>query len=113
MRVLGKNAKGDTYNYLQVIDHKVDITTDVPPSILHLASYWDASVEFLGTQEELLSLVDPTLSPTMNAQISAIKHRAQSNGYKLGDEEALIADTMFITEIASPLMFGALLAKNI
>lgn len=70
-------------------------------------------VEFIGTQEEFITIVDPSLPAEAERRLVEIKEKAARKAYTLDDEQELLADTLFMSQIATPFMFGALLSKNI
>ena len=112
VRVYGKGVE-NKQDYLQLFDMPVDMTADVLPSIVYLSQMYGGTVEELTTQENYLSIVDPSLPNRSSEEIQKILQRAQSRGYKSGDETQLIQDSLFTTQLCNPCVFAAQITKGI
>ncbi|MBI2049466.1 SAM-dependent methyltransferase [Candidatus Roizmanbacteria bacterium] len=113
-RVYGKAVEEqDRHNYLAVLDRTTDMTTDIPPSILYLSQRWGGKVEFIGTQSEFLSIVEPNLTSEIPQRLEQIRGHALKRQYKAGDAAKFIEDDLYVTQIAGTGLFGSLIVKGI
>jgi hypothetical protein len=112
MRVYGKGIV-DKHKYTQVFEREVDMTTDVLPSIVYVASLFGGEVEYLLTQEQYLTLVDTELPKAIPVELARIETATQNDAYKEGDEVRFLQDELYATQICSPLGFGSLITKGL
>ena len=113
MRVYGR-SNPEIYDYQSVVDHEVDMTVDVFPTIVHMSSLFGGVVEHLLSQEDYLGIVDSTLSSRLPTEIERIRLKAQSREYENTQSVSdLVQDSLFIAQICNPSLFAAQITKGI
>lgn len=112
LRLCGRTVT-DSEDFSQVFTKEANLTADVDPAILHLASAWGGKVERLTTQDQFLSEVDPSLPGRITTELARIEGLVNSGGYSLENASDFSQDQMLILQIIGPQVFAGLVTKGL
>jgi hypothetical protein len=113
LRMYGHHSENGIFNdYLTILEKPIDITADVPASILHIASAWGGKVEALGSQADFLSGLNPHLRDIFDRKLTLVRRKLEQPNYQSSIRE-LSDDLMFVSEVMSKGFFGGLVTKGL
>ncbi len=107
-RIYGKGIK-TPHDLKLVLQHSCSITADTHPALLYMAEAFGGKVEFLGSQEDFIAQVDPTLPE------SADKMLAECRLICNGEKSARIrehSEALSYCQLLNPSMFAGMVYKN-